>query len=133
MPFTCTEQKLRDHFKEIGDIEEVRIPRKPTGQLKGFAYIQFRDKYHVKQAVEKLDRSKIDGRTITVELSNSTKREQSIGYTVHVSNLSFKATEEDIKQVFEDLFGQIKMVHLVKEMVRGEEKSKGFGFVEFVE
>jgi RNA recognition motif-containing protein len=46
LPFTVTEAMIRDHFKAVvGDlIEEVRLIRGPTGQVKGFAYVQLRER-----------------------------------------------------------------------------------------
>lgn len=71
----------------------------------------------------------MDGRTITVERSQSNKKESSIGFTVHVNNLSFKVDSDDeIRSIFEEKFGEVKSVHLVKKFG----KPRGFAFVEFV-
>jgi hypothetical protein len=49
---------------------------------------------------------------------------------IFVGNLSFDATEEDVKKLFEG-FGQVKGVVIVKE--KNGKKSRGFGFVEMAE
>jgi len=50
---------------------------------------------------------------------------------VHVSNLSYKiASEEELRAIFEERFGEVKKAHLVKDE---SGRSKGFGFVEFIE
>ena len=41
--------------------------------------------------------------------------------------MSYKATEEDLKQAFEG-FGQVESVKIIKDKYSGE--SRGFGFVE---
>ncbi len=46
---------------------------------------------------------------------------------IYVGNLSFKATEEDIRQAFV-AFGQISSVNIIKDKYSGQ--SRGFGFVE---
>ena len=46
---------------------------------------------------------------------------------IYVGNLSYEATEEDLKQAFE-AFGQVESVNIIKDRYSGE--SKGFGFVE---
>ena len=46
---------------------------------------------------------------------------------IYVGNLSFKATEEDIRQAFE-AFGQISSVNIIKDKYSGQ--ARGFGFVE---
>ena len=56
LPFTCTEAMIRNHFKAaLGDaslIDEVRLIRSPTtGVIKGFAYVQVREKWLVSQVI----------------------------------------------------------------------------------
>ena len=46
---------------------------------------------------------------------------------IYVGNLSFEATEEDLRQAF-DPFGQISAVRVITDRDTG--RSKGFGFVE---
>lgn len=78
-----------------------------------------------------MNRSKLEGRTITVEKSQSLKKESTIGYTVHVNNLSFKvASDEELKSHFESRFGEVKKAHLVLDE---HGRTKGFGFVEFLD
>jgi RNA recognition motif-containing protein len=81
--------------------------------------------------VAALHKSKLEGRTITVERSQSLKKEATVGYTVHVSNLSYKiARDDELRLLFEERFGEVKKAHLVKD---DHGRSKGFGFVEFIE
>jgi RNA recognition motif-containing protein len=46
---------------------------------------------------------------------------------IYVGSLSYKATEEDLRQAFEG-FGQVASVNIIKDRYSGE--SRGFGFVE---
>jgi RNA recognition motif-containing protein len=46
---------------------------------------------------------------------------------IYVGNLSYKTTEDDLKQAFEG-YGQVTSVNIIKDKYSGE--SKGFGFVE---
>jgi RNA recognition motif-containing protein len=46
---------------------------------------------------------------------------------IYVGNLSFAATEEDLRQLFEP-FGQVESVKLIQDKYSG--RSRGFGFVE---
>jgi RNA recognition motif-containing protein len=51
---------------------------------------------------------------------------------VHVSNLSFKVhDEQELRTLFEENFGEIKRVHLVRDEATG--RTKGFAFVEFID
>lgn len=49
---------------------------------------------------------------------------------IYVGNLSFSATEDDVRQAFES-FGQVTSVSII--MDRDSGRSKGFGFVEMAE
>jgi len=46
---------------------------------------------------------------------------------IYIGNLSYEATEEDLKQVFE-AFGEIESVKIIKDKYTN--RSKGFGFIE---
>jgi RNA recognition motif-containing protein len=46
---------------------------------------------------------------------------------IYVGNLSYEATEEDLKEAFE-AFGEVETVRVLKDNFTG--RSKGFGFVE---
>lgn len=46
---------------------------------------------------------------------------------IYVGNLSYKATEEDVRQAFEP-FGQVSSATLIKDKYSGQ--PRGFGFVE---
>ncbi len=48
---------------------------------------------------------------------------------IHVGNLGFNVTEEDLRAFFSD-FGEVSAVNIVKERSSGQ--SKGFGFVEML-
>ncbi|MBN2612852.1 MAG: RNA-binding protein [Bacteroidales bacterium] len=49
---------------------------------------------------------------------------------IYVGNLSYKLSEDDLKQVFEE-FGEITSVKIIKDKYSG--RSKGFAFVEMVD
>ncbi|MCK4407691.1 MAG: RNA-binding protein, partial [Bacteroidales bacterium] len=46
---------------------------------------------------------------------------------IYVGNLSYEATEEDVRLAFEP-FGQVESAIIIKDKYSG--RSKGFGFVE---
>ena len=46
---------------------------------------------------------------------------------IYVGNLSYEASEEDLKEAFE-VFGEVETVKVIKDKYSG--RSKGFGFVE---
>jgi len=48
---------------------------------------------------------------------------------IHVGNLAFNVTEDDLRSLFSS-FGEVSAVNIVKERSSGQ--SKGFGFVEML-
>ena len=95
MPFTTDEKKLEEVFKQVGSIKEIRLKRELSGKIKGFAYVEFHEMYSVKQAVEKLDKTKLDGRTISVEFCKTKQEAQAkYGFTIHFKNLDYALTDE---------------------------------------
>jgi RNA recognition motif-containing protein len=48
---------------------------------------------------------------------------------IHVSNLAYNVTEDDLRTLFSD-FGEVSVVNIVKERFSGQ--PKGFGFVEML-
>jgi RNA recognition motif-containing protein len=48
---------------------------------------------------------------------------------IHVGNLAFNVTEDDLRTIFSG-FGEVSAVNIIKERSSGQ--SKGFGFVEML-
>ena len=53
-----------------------------------------------------------------------------IGFTVFIKNLSYRVTDEDLREHCEQAFGEVKKLTLVKD---DKGKSKGLAFVEFID
>ena len=64
-------EKKGDRKSKIASlIDEVRLPRHTgSNKVKGFAYVQLRDRRIVPQVIEAVNKTKLDGRTITIEKS----------------------------------------------------------------
>jgi len=76
-----------------------------------------------------MDKTIIEGTAIQVRPSISDKNKRdNIGCTVHINNLSFAATEDDIISHFENHLGQNSIIRCV--LVKDNEgNSKGFAYV----
>lgn len=131
LPFTCDERKLEEVFSKVGAIKEVRLKRDQSGKIRGFAYVEFQEFESVKKAVAQVNKSKLDGRTISVELCKTKEEAQSkYGFTIHFKNLDYSLTDEVLRKYFEEHFGEVKRLNLTKDE---KGRSMGFGNVEFVE
>lgn len=67
LPFSVTQEKLKELFEPFGDIEEaVVISDRFSGRSKGFGFVTFTDKKDADKAVEDMNGKEIDGREIKV-------------------------------------------------------------------
>ena len=67
LPYTTTEDELRDLFVEFGEVVRVNIiTDRDTGQSKGFAFIEMPTQSEAEAAVGALNESNLHGRTLRV-------------------------------------------------------------------
>jgi len=67
LPFTATEDELRDLFGRHGAIQSVNVVTdRETGRARGFAFVEFEDPTGAEAAMRALDGSNLGGRTIRV-------------------------------------------------------------------
>ena len=67
LPFSATEEDLRELFETHGAIESVSvITDRETGRARGFAFVEFEEASSADAAVQALDGKDMDGRAIRV-------------------------------------------------------------------
>jgi len=67
LPFNIEEAKLKSFFEKYGEVTSVKIiTDKFTGRSKGFGFIEMPDGKGAKKAIEELNGTEIEGRTIVV-------------------------------------------------------------------
>ncbi|KAJ5930586.1 hypothetical protein N7466_006079 [Penicillium verhagenii] len=70
LPFSATEDALRDVFGEQGNIMGIRLPTDPeSGRPKGFGYVQFGSVEEAQNAHTQLAGTEIDGRPLRLDFS----------------------------------------------------------------
>ncbi|KAF1919948.1 hypothetical protein BDU57DRAFT_513282 [Ampelomyces quisqualis] len=62
-----TPDQLGKHFLSYGKVNFVTLPKKPSGELRGFAFVALRGKKNAERAIQGLNGKEIDGRTIAVD------------------------------------------------------------------
>lgn len=68
LSWNTDEGALSKHFSQVGDVEEaVIIKDRDTKRSKGFGFVTFANKGDADRAVQELDNTMLDGRTITVK------------------------------------------------------------------
>ena len=76
LPFTASEDDVRNLFAEYGEVMSVAlITDRETGRPRGFGFVEM-DEAGATKAIETLDQTEMDGRSLTV---NEAKPQQSRG------------------------------------------------------
>ncbi len=67
IPFSATEESLRDIFSTIGEVESVKIiTDADTGRSKGFGFVEMSSAEDAKKAIEQLNGTKFMERALIV-------------------------------------------------------------------
>lgn len=67
LAWATTDQGLQSHFSQVGTVTEARvIMDKQTGRSRGFGFVTMSSPEEAAAAIEKLDKSELDGRPINV-------------------------------------------------------------------
>lgn len=67
LSFSTTEETLQNEFSAFGQVEEVAIINdRDTGRPRGFAFVSMNNDGEARAAIEALNGTEVDGRTITV-------------------------------------------------------------------
>ena len=67
LPYSVTEDELRDTFTEFGEVSSVNIiTDKYSGQSKGFGFVEMPDDSAADKAIQALNETSLKGRNIRV-------------------------------------------------------------------
>ncbi len=70
LPFSATEEELRDSFAQYGDIVDLKlITDRMTGRSKGFAFVEFADESMAQAAIEAMNGKDMGGRQMVVNVA----------------------------------------------------------------
>ncbi|XP_069830558.1 nucleolin [Dendropsophus ebraccatus] len=122
LAYSATEDSLQEVFKNASSI---RIPQNNQGRPKGFAFVEFSSVEEAKEALESVNNTEIEGRSIRIEFSQGGPQGSVQSKTLFVKGLSEDTTEETLKDAFD---GSLN-ARIVTDRDTGA--SKGFGFVDF--
>ncbi|XAR61910.1 hypothetical protein NMG60_11016459 [Bertholletia excelsa] len=123
---------LHDTFSSFGAILSCKIATDPSGQSKGYGFVQFDNEASAQSAIDKLNGMLINDKQVYVgHFLRKQERETAMNKTkfnnVYVKNLSESTSDEDLKKIFGE-YGPITSAVVMRD---GDGKSKGFGFVNF--
>ena len=67
LPYSISEEKLKELFSEYGEVSEVVIIKdKYSGRSKGFGFVTFNEEEAAKKAISELNEKDIEGRALKV-------------------------------------------------------------------
>ncbi|XP_029286108.1 nucleolin [Cottoperca gobio] len=126
LSFTATEEALQATFEKA---VSIRIPQR-DGRPKGFAFVEFESTEDAKDALENLNNTDIEGRSIRLEYSQNSGRDGGRGNSGPTKTLFVKGLSEDTTdQTLRDAFEGAAAARIVTDRETGS--SKCFGFVDF--
>jgi RNA recognition motif-containing protein len=67
LPFSATDDSLREMFGQAGQVESARIiTDRDTGRSKGFGFVEMSTDQEASEAIRKFNGTEMDGRSLTV-------------------------------------------------------------------
>ncbi len=78
LPFSATEDEVREAFAEFGDVETVNlITDRETGRPRGFGFVEMES--GADEAIQALNKTSMGGRSLTVNEARPRKENRSHG------------------------------------------------------
>ncbi|XP_061629443.1 RNA-binding protein 28 [Phyllopteryx taeniolatus] len=67
LSFKCSEKELMEVFGKFGEVLEAKIPLKPDGKMRGFAFVQFKTMSGAAKGLQTMNLKEIKGRQVAVD------------------------------------------------------------------
>lgn len=132
--YGTTDASLRAYFEKHGTVTDAFVPtERGTNKPRGFGFVTFSTREEANNAIQNLDGTMLEGRTIRI--SESKPREKSNGpfnpqgnseVKLFVGNLSFETTTAKIQNLFETI-GKVHDCYAPTDRSTG--RPRGFAFV----
>ena len=75
MSFSTTEESLREAFEQHGAVDDVSIVTdRDTGRPRGFGFVEMSSNEEAQKAIDALNGTELDGRTLTVNEARPRER-----------------------------------------------------------
>src|SRR5205814_5744521 len=80
LPYSVTEGRLEEIFTEYGAVTSARvISDKFTGQSRGFGFVEMNSSEDAQKAIDALNGTQLDGRTLVVSEARPQERRPGVG------------------------------------------------------
>jgi RNA recognition motif-containing protein len=116
---------------QYGKIIDVRLPSLKYNTHRRFCYVQFEDSDQAQHALN-LGGKEIEGNALVVKISDPNHKQDRSGALyegreLHVSNLDWSATRDELTEIFSK-YGKVEKVRILRTV---DGRSKGTAFVVF--
>jgi len=103
LPWTIkTPEDLQKLFRSYGKVNFVNLPKKPSGELRGFGFVSLRGKKNAERAIQELNGKEINERPIAVDWAVDRDTWQSLQKTEQEGDDEAKAGADDSDEDMED-------------------------------
>lgn len=80
LPYTITDEELRELFSQAGTVVSVDIPKdRATGRSRGFGFADMENSEQAEEAIKKFDGYSLDGRALRVDYARE-REQRASGY-----------------------------------------------------
>ncbi|XP_027207543.2 squamous cell carcinoma antigen recognized by T-cells 3 [Penaeus vannamei] len=76
LPFSLTEEKIKEHFMSHGEIKEIRLVTYRNGHSKGLCYLTYPNAETAEKVVKAMDGTEIEGKIISVMISDPSNKKK---------------------------------------------------------
>lgn len=130
LPPSMNNKGLYNLFKPCGEIFSIKVAQEMNGQSKCYGFIQFKDAASSIKAIETLNNTTVEGKSLQVQPYKPNERKGQAGYTnLFVKNLPKEInTKEELDRLFEK-FGTRTSVGIYQKELKGV--IGYYGFVNF--
>ncbi|XP_071037200.1 squamous cell carcinoma antigen recognized by T-cells 3 [Parasteatoda tepidariorum] len=137
LSFKIEEERIKEFFSQMGEVEEVRLVKDYKGRSKGFCYVLYKTQVEAKNALSK-DREPLDGRPVYISTCEDKKNNPSFQSKfkfgtglernkLFLKNLPPTTTKDDLENMYKE-YGTLKDIRIV---TYRNGHSKGLAYVEF--
>jgi RNA recognition motif-containing protein len=74
LAFATSNDRLRELFAAVGTVASASVVKDPSGQSRGFGFVEMETPQEATDAISRLNGSQLDGRSLRVELSQPKDR-----------------------------------------------------------
>ncbi|XP_060891166.1 RNA-binding protein 28 isoform X2 [Labrus mixtus] len=133
LSFKCSEDDLKQVFSKFGTVLESKIPLKPDGKMRGFAFVLFKNVCEASRALNAMNLKEIKGRQVAVDWAvpkdkfvatqqSSTTENKNTEETTAKQSDAESDSEEDEEETIQEAPGKKKAA--AKTAVQKEEESQ---------